>query len=372
MASKLSILILGFTQKLGGGGGNIHFTNLIRAWMLIGNKVTIYDPLNISEFNLKSVLRATMKSLFLKIDSIDEMNDCDIIISESLYPPDIILAIRLSHKHKKPVAIYFHHITPAISIYPFRRGILRVFLNVIYTSILLHFVKNFEIPIFLDNPNTLDRHEMLVFPNLIAVRSIELECLPLPINLGMDYDICYIGRIENHKGLEDIIKVSRILVNKYSISLKVIIAGKGKPKYVEKIKKMIDRFRLTENVKIRGYVSEKEKYELLRRSRIFLFLSYEEGWAISVMEAAKMGIPIVAYSLPAYYYLKGNYFSVELGNIQQCAETIKSVLQENASALITAMKAKECSNVFSYEFIAKQQIIFFKKIIDDYGDNFYG
>lgn len=373
MSPKLNnIVITGFTHQLGGGGGNIHFNNLIPFWESSGTKVTIFDPVKINKFNLNSILRSTLHSIFFKIDGLHEMNNCDIILSESPYPPDIILALRLSRKYMKPVAVYFHHVTPAISIFPFRRGILRVFLNVAYTSFILHFVKKFRIPIFLDNPNTLKHSRISVFPNLIALTNKDVNYAPIATRLNIDYDICYVGRIENHKGVEDIIQVAGILKNKYSMNLRVMLAGKGKYKYVARIKKMIDRFGLSENVVMSGYVSEDQKFELLKRSYIFLFLSYEEGWAISVMEAASVGTPIVAYSLPAYYYLRGNYFPVELGNIQLCAETVKRVIDNNASVIEKATKARECVDKFSYGFIAKQQLIFFKKIIKDYRDRFYG
>jgi glycosyltransferase involved in cell wall biosynthesis len=372
MLEKLTnITIIGFTHRLGGGGGIIHFNNLIPFWESLGTKVTIFDPVKINQFNLSSVLRSSLQSIFFKIGGLHQMNNCDIILSESPYPPDIILALRLSHKYMKPVAIYFHHVTPAISIFPFRRGILRVFLNVAYTSCIMYFVKRFRIPIFLDNPNTLKQSEILVFPNLIALTSKELNYAPIATRLEMDYDICYIGRIENHKGVEDIIRVAGILKNRYSMNLRVLLAGKGKGKYVARIKKMVDRFGLSENILMCGYVSEDQKFKLLKKSHVFLFLSYEEGWAISVMEAASVGTPIVAYSLPAYYYLKGNYFPVELGNIQLCAETVKRVINDNSSVIEKSTKAKECIDKFSYGFIAKQQLIFFKKIIRDYSDSFY-
>ena len=90
------------------------------------------------------------------------------------------------------------------------------------------------------------------------------------------------------------------------------------------------------------------------------------------MEAASIGTPIVVYSLPAYYYLRGNYLPAELGNTQLCAETVKQVLDDNASAMKKAMKAKECVDKYSYDFIAKQQLIFFRRIVDNYGTGFYG
>ncbi len=364
-----NIQMIGFTHRLGGGGGNIHFNNLIPVWELSGTKVTIFDPVRIEKFSLNSILRSTFQSIFSKIDILYKMNDCDIIVSESPYPPDIILAFRISRRYMKPVTVYVHHITPKILVHPFRRGIFRVFLNVTYISCVLFFVKKFRIPIFLDNPNTLERSEVSVFPDLDAIANKELNYAPIETRLEKDYDICYIGRIENHKGVEDIIRVARILKNEYSMNLRIVLAGKGKNKYVARMKKMIDKFGLSENIVIRGYVSEDQKFELLKKSKIFLFLSYEEGWSISTMEAASAGTPIIAYSLPAYYYLQGNYFQVELGNIQLCAKTVKQVLDDDRSSMKNVMKARECVDKFSYDFIAKQQLIFFKRIVEDYYGN---
>lgn len=371
-SNQFSVAVIGFTHQLGGGGGNLHSSNLISTWESLSTKVTILDLVKVDRFNLSAVTKSTLKSIFIRIENLHVINNFDIIVSESPYPPDIILAFRLSRRYMKPIAVYVHHIIPGISIHPFRRGIFRVILNVAYISSLLYFFKKFRIPIFLDNPNTLKHSKILVFPNLSAVMNKELNYTPLETRPNVDYDICYIGRIENHKGVEDVIRVVKILKNKYSLNLRVILAGKGKNRYVAKIRKMINKSGLSENVLLKGYVSDELKYELLKESKIFLFLSYEEGWALSVMEAASMGTPIIAYSLPAYYYLRGNYFPVELGNTQLCAETVKQVLDDNASAMKKAMKAKQCVDKYSYDFIAKQQLIFFRRIVDNYGTGFHG
>lgn len=364
-----NIVITGFAHRLGGGGGNAHIHNLVPMWESFGVKVSILDLVNVDKFSLSTIIKSTLQSLFVKIDNLHEINKCDIILSESPYPPDIILAFRLSRRYIKPVTVYVHHVTPHLSIYPFRRGFFRVLLNLAYISFVLFFVSKFSIPIFLDNPNTLEQTNIIVFPDFDAIKNKQLNYTPAVIRLDKECDICYIGRIENHKGVEDIIRVAEVLKNKYLMNLKIVLAGNGKDKYVAKIKKMIKRLGLSEIVLLKGYVSEEQKFELLRNSRLFLFLSYEEGWSISVMEAANVGIPIVAYSLPAYYYLQGNYFPIELGNIQHCAETVKQIIDDNASATEKAIKAKECVDKFSYEFIAKQQLIFFEKIANNHWVN---
>ena len=363
-----SISLIGFKSKAE-AGGHIHIKNLIPYWESAGINIYRIKSQIKEEFSFLSVFRSTINVMFLRIDKFCDVSKSDIILSVSPYPMDFILAFRLSRKYKKPLAVYVHHITPNILMYPHRRGIFRVLLNVFYISILISFLKRFNIPIFLDNPKTLNMENIKVFPDFDAIPKIVNIQLPIGESQA-PYDITYIGRIENHKGVMDIIRVVDILIKKYSMPLKVILAGKGKAKYVSKIEKIIKKLDLENNIILKGYISEIEKYELLRNSKIFLFLSYEEGWAISVMEAASMGTPVVAYSLPAYYYLKGNYFPVEVGNIQYCADTIKQILDDYTPAMERALKAKECVDRYSYNFISKQQLIFFNRIAEDYKVNF--
>ena len=361
-----NISIIGFKYN-SDSGGNIHFKNLIPCWESFGIEISVIKPIIGEKFSFLSVLKSTIKALFLKINNFNDISKCDIIISPSPYPMNFILAFRLSRKYKKPLTVYIHHIPPSILIHPYRRGFFRVLLNIFYISVLISFLNRFKIPIFLDNPKTLNKHGIKVFPDFDAIPDINSYLSTQKHN--MHYDICYIGRIENHKGVEDIIRVAEILKKKYSMSPKIILAGKGKEKYVAKIKKMIDKLSLSDNIILKGYISEQDKFDLLLNSKVFLFLSYEEGWAISVMEAASVGIPIVAYALPAYYYLKGNYFSIPIGDIPVCAEILKRVVSDPALAKDIAIKAKQSVEIFSYDFIARQQLIFFKRIIKDFSDN---
>ena len=346
-----------------GGGGDIHFRNLIPYWESLGAKVTNLQPIIINKFTFFTVLKSTIKVAFMRTANFFDINKYDIIASVSPYPMDLILALKLARKYKKPLTIYIHHIPPGILIHPFKRGFIRVLLNTLYISTVISLLDHLEIPIFLDNPNTLNKPRLKVYPNLIAIQKNNVDKIQ---ESEIKYDICYIGRIENHKGVEDIINVVKILKQTYSMAPKVILAGKGKDRYVAGITKIITEMGLYDNIILKGYVSEDEKYHLLLNSKVFLFLSYEEGWSISVMEAASIGTPIVAYSLPAYYYLKGNYYSVPVGDIMACAEKLKQVFSNYAQAKDMGFRAKKCVETFSYEFIAKQQLIFFKRIIKDF------
>ncbi len=52
------------------------------------------------------------------------------------------------------------------------------------------------------------------------------------------------------------------------------------------------------DVEFRGFVSEDEKFALLRRAHLVLIPSLREGWNLVVTEAAAMGAPCVGYRVP--------------------------------------------------------------------------
>ena len=61
---------------------------------------------------------------------------------------------------------------------------------------------------------------------------------------------------------------------------------------------LVRRLGLEGKVKFFGYVSEKKKYELIRRAHVHLFCSVREGWGVVVVEAAANGTPSVGYDVP--------------------------------------------------------------------------
>ena len=364
-----NIATINFMGKLGKfGGGGVHLAILKEKWLSKGILVNEVRGVEAPSFTLLNILRATVRSMTINTNSLSKFGANDIIISASPYPPDVILAHRLSRRFRKPMTIYVHHIPPGFFFHPFRRGIFRVALNRIYILLLLAFAVFYRVPIFLDNPNTIGVRDLTVFPDLDAVSTSDCGEYYLP-NLNKTVDICYIGRIQKSKGVEDLIKVVRILVREYHFTPKVVLAGKGEDGYLKKIRRMIDYYGLSNDIILKGFISDRGKTELLRNSKVFIFLSYEEGWSLSVMEAASCGLPIVAYDLPAYYYLEGTYFSIRPSDIRQCAEVIIKVISEYESSSRTGKKAQELTSKFTYDSISNQQLIFFEKIIKDYRDS---
>ncbi|MGH7544779.1 MAG: glycosyltransferase family 4 protein, partial [Gemmatimonadota bacterium] len=105
----------------------------------------------------------------------------------------------------------------------------------------------------------------------------------------------YLGRLKRYKGLEGILDVVAEIVGQGE-AVYWIVAGKGDHERV--LRKRVRTMRLRTVVELRGFVSEEEKIELLRRAWAVLYPSPKEGWGITNLEAAACGTPVIASDSP--------------------------------------------------------------------------
>ena len=116
---------------------------------------------------------------------------------------------------------------------------------------------------------------------------------------SMFHDLCstpfllFLGRIEERKNVENIIKAFEILKEKYQLEHKLVLAGK--PGFgFEKIQNKIQETRYNNQIISLGFVSEEEKWELLKKAEVFVFPTQYEGFGIPILEAQSVGCPVVA------------------------------------------------------------------------------
>jgi glycosyltransferase involved in cell wall biosynthesis len=104
--------------------------------------------------------------------------------------------------------------------------------------------------------------------------------------------LLFIGRLEERKNIVRIIEAFEILKEKYHIPHVLVLAGK--PGYGhERIKNQKSKIKNQDLVFELGYVSEEEKFELLKNADVFLFPTLYEGFGLPVLEAQAFGVPIV-------------------------------------------------------------------------------
>lgn len=103
----------------------------------------------------------------------------------------------------------------------------------------------------------------------------------------------FVGRIEERKNVANIVKAFEILKEKYQVAHKLLLAGRPGYGY-EKIKLQIENSKYREDIAELGYVSDEEKFGLMKNADAFVFPTLYEGFGIPVLEAQSVGCPVIA------------------------------------------------------------------------------
>ena len=139
------------------------------------------------------------------------------------------------------------------------------------------------------------------------------------------YDVAWVGRVHKQKGIEDLVETLAFLARQLK-GFRAVMVGNLK----DSLGPRIAARGLSGNVEFSGYVSEAEKFRLLKSSRVFLMPSRYESWGIVIGEALACKVPVVAYQLEAYPPVFGDLlryvppFDVD-GFMQASADEVRRV-----------------------------------------------
>ncbi len=108
---------------------------------------------------------------------------------------------------------------------------------------------------------------------------------------NMSY-IIFIGRLEERKNIVGILKAFEIIRRHFLLSHKLVLVGKGGHNW-ERIKEEINHHPFVSDIVLTGFVSEEEKWALLRQASVFAFPTFYEGFGLPILEAQQLGVPVV-------------------------------------------------------------------------------
>ncbi|MBI4421813.1 MAG: glycosyltransferase family 4 protein [Gemmatimonadetes bacterium] len=105
----------------------------------------------------------------------------------------------------------------------------------------------------------------------------------------------YLGRLKRYKGIATAIQaVAMARERGHQVRLEIVGQGDDRPRLETTVRELD----LGGAISFRGFVSEVEKRDLLRRAWALVFPSAKEGWGIANMEAAACGTPVIASDSP--------------------------------------------------------------------------
>ena len=106
--------------------------------------------------------------------------------------------------------------------------------------------------------------------------------------LKIENYLLYLGRRDKRKNVRGLINAFKILKQEHNIPHKLVLAG---PNIGYKISKSLQK-----EIICTGYVSGSKKWGLLKNADVFVFPSFYEGFGMPILEAQKVGTPVVCSS----------------------------------------------------------------------------
>lgn len=124
-------------------------------------------------------------------------------------------------------------------------------------------------------------------------------------NENKEYDASFLGRLTPSKGAFDLIEIWKGVV-KIKPDAKLLIVGGIDIKFRRKLNERITMYKLNRNIFLLGFQEDRIAFRLLKKSKIFLFPSHEEGWGIAIAEAIACRLPVICWDLPVYEKIFGD------------------------------------------------------------------
>ena len=176
-----------------------------------------------------------------------------------------------------------------------------------------------------------------------------------------NFDALFVGRINEAKGIFDLLKVLESVTETYP-DFQLAIMGDGDNVTKNKFRKKISERSLASNINFLGYRSGQEKFDIIKSSKCFLFLSRSESFGIALLEAVCSEIPVFAYDLPAYsrIYKSGEVDISPKGDWELVAEKVIRLFERGN---FRNEKGKKLLGKYSWENIAEIEYREIKKIL---------
>ena len=173
-------------------------------------------------------------------------------------------------------------------------------------------------------------------------------------NLQKNSYVLFLATLEPRKNIEGIMEAFSIIEKKIP-DIKLVVAGK-KGWLFENIFERAKKHHIEEKIVFTDFVSEEEKYVLIKKSLLFIFPSFCEGFGLPIVEAINQGIPVITSSVSSMPEIaKDLAILVNPHNISDIAQSILQLVSNNE--LRNILKKKESSPLdLSWEKTARETL----------------
>ena len=159
------------------------------------------------------------------------------------------------------------------------------------------------------------------------------------LNLGLERNysekkektiIIFIGWLEKHKGIYEIIEATSILKKTHK-DFHIYLGGDGN--YMQEAKILIKEKKLEKLISLLGWIDQKEKIKLLKESDIFILPSWNEGLPNAMIEAMSAGLACILSkvgAIPDYVINEKNGLLIKPKCPEELAKSIIKLLDDKS------------------------------------------
>lgn len=215
-----------------------------------------------------------------------------------------------------------------------------------------------------DFVGSLTNNEIKIIPNGIDLKFYSFS----KAKKMSEYDdglknILFVGRLEKRKGAQYLLRAFRVLQEEHP-NTRLLIAGDGTKR--KSLEQYVKKHGL-KNVEFLGFVSEKEKRDLLKTADLFVSPAlYGESFGIVLLEAMAMGTPLIAGNNPGYSSVmkdRGRISLVDPTNKLSLTHKMELMLEDNDMRQLWKKWAKQYVSQFDYPKIVDQYESLYKQAI---------
>lgn len=202
----------------------------------------------------------------------------------------------------------------------------------------------------------INKNKIVLSKNGLFIKDIASAKAISPNN----YDAIYMGRISFNKGIDDLITTWQEVVESIP-KAQLAIMGRGMDQEVQSFKKKCKDMRLENNITFLDFTPGIKKYQILKSSKIFLYLSKvnaDESWGISLMEAMACGLPAISYNLEIYkhIYKTESLIIIPKNQTSQVARNVVELLKDKKTRKSLGNKAANFAKYFDWQNIANNDL----------------
>jgi len=170
--------------------------------------------------------------------------------------------------------------------------------------------------------------------------------------------VVYVGRLEKYKNVDSLL-YAVAKAKKTIPGIKLAIIGSGSEE--NRLKKLAKD--LSIDAEFFGFVSEREKFEIIKSSEVLVNPSLVEGLGLIALEAMACGCPVVVRKLDCYFFCSGKN-SVMYDDESKLPEIIVDILKNSDHRKSLSRNALRTAQHFTWDETAKKVEEVYKKCLN--------